>query len=120
MDRNHRRTKVRRPREGSASKAVARPGDLFQAFRRERDGDEQATAGVNPGSREIRGSPLGVLGRLEVREGPGRGKKCERTHSDSSRFRSTLCGANLIGRERKDHVESLEGVEHRDLSFLKA
>ncbi|OWT42277.1 ATP-dependent DNA helicase PIF1 [Pochonia chlamydosporia 170] len=68
-DRNRRRTKVRRPRDGFASKAVARPGDLFRAFRRVRDGDEQATAQVNPGSREIRGSSLGVLGRLEVREG---------------------------------------------------
>ena len=44
--------------------------------------------------------------------------KCERTHSDSSRFRSTKCGANLIGPESQDHVKSLEGVEHRDLSFL--
>ncbi|KAK8912665.1 hypothetical protein VCV18_012344 [Metarhizium anisopliae] len=53
------------------------------------------------------------------RQGKGK-KKCERTHSDSSRFRSTKGGANLIGRERKDHVKSLDGVEHRDLSFLKA
>jgi hypothetical protein len=68
MDRNHQRTKVKRPRDGSASKTVARPGDLFRAFRRVRDGDEQATAGVNPGSRENRVS-AGGLGRLAVRKG---------------------------------------------------
>ncbi|OAQ58043.1 ATP-dependent DNA helicase PIF1 [Pochonia chlamydosporia 170] len=82
-DRNRRRTKVRRPRDGFASKAVARPGDLFRAFRRVRDGDEQATAQVNPGSREIRGSSLGVLGRLEVREG------------ESARFHETETGVSF-------------------------
>lgn len=125
-DRNRRRPKVRRLRDGSASKAVARPGDLFQAFRRVRDGDEQATAQVNPGSREIVSLRwgFGTLGSARGRtwkcECGKEGKKCERTHSDPSRFRSTKCGANLIGRESKDHVKGLEGVEHRDLSFLKA